>query len=190
MREKPILFNTEMVRAILKDKKTVTRRVMNPQPETDENGKTVFHARGYSRDYVDVSVTGCSGKLKCVPPFKPGDVLWVRETFGRHPSGKFTYKADYIGANGWGWKPSIHMPREAARIFLRVTDVRVERVQEITAQGMRDEGMTSLCVHVGDMEIASQEWKLLWDSTIKPSDRNLYGFDANPYVWVIHFERI
>ena len=77
------------------------------------------------------------------------------------------------------WHPSIHMPREAARIFLRVTDVRVERVQDIDDDGVVAEGL-----NIGD------PFDELWDSTIKPADRALYGWDANPWVWVIEFERI
>lgn len=81
------------------------------------------------------------------------------------------------------------MPKEAARIWLRVTDVRVERLQEINAEGIRNEGISSMAVHVGDMEIALKEWKNLWNSTVKKSDINCYGWDANPWVWIIEFER-
>ena len=87
------------------------------------------------------------------------------------------------------WKPSIHMPKEAARIWLKVTDVRVERSQEITIDGIRNEGISSMAVHAGDMEIALKEWKNLWNSTIKKTDLDSYGWDANPWVWVIEFER-
>lgn len=88
------------------------------------------------------------------------------------------------------WKPSIHMPKEAARIFLRVTDVRVEQLQEITADGIRNEGLTSMAVHAGDMEIAQSEFALLWDTAVKKSDLDSYGWEANPWVWVIEFERL
>ena len=87
------------------------------------------------------------------------------------------------------WKPSIHMPKEAARIWLKVTNVRVERLQDITADSIRNEGLSSLAVHCGDMEIALKEWENLWNSTIKKSDLDRYGWDANPWVWVIEFER-
>ena len=87
------------------------------------------------------------------------------------------------------WKPSLFMPKEAARIWLKVTDVRVERLQEITIDGIRNEGLSSMAVHAGDMEIAMEEWKNLWNSTIKKPDINHYGWDANPWVWVIEFER-
>ena len=80
-------------------------------------------------------------------------------------------------------------PKEAARIWLKVKDVRVERLQEITIDEIRNEGLTSMAVHAGDMEIALSEWKNLWNSTIKKSDLDRYGWDANPWVWVIEFER-
>ncbi len=78
-----------------------------------------------------------------------------------------------------GWRPNENMPHEAARIFLRVTDVRVERVQDIDDDGVVAEGL-----NIGD------PFDELWNSTIKPADRDLYGWDANPWVWVIEFERI
>lgn len=85
------------------------------------------------------------------------------------------------------WHPSIHMPKEAARIWLRVTDVRVERLQDITIDDIRREGLSSVAVHAGDMEIALEEWKMLWNSTIKKPDIDRYGWDADPYVFVIDF---
>ena len=87
------------------------------------------------------------------------------------------------------WKPSLFMPKVAARIWLKVTDVRVERLQEITIDGIRNEGLSSMAVHAGDMEIAMEEWKNLWNSTIKKPDINHYGWDANPWVRTIEFER-
>ena len=87
------------------------------------------------------------------------------------------------------WKPSIHMPKEYARLFLRVKHVSVERLQDIDCESIRAEGMDTLAAHVGDIEIAKLEFAMLWDTTIKPSDQTLYGWDANPWVWVIEFER-
>ena len=81
------------------------------------------------------------------------------------------------------------MPKEAARIFLKVTDVHVERLHEIDIEGIRNEGLSSAAVHCGDMEIALKEWEILWNSTIKKSDLDRYGWDANPWVLVIKFER-
>ncbi len=99
-----------------------------------------------------------------------------------------TFVHKWFSHNG-KWKPALFMPKEAARIWLKVTDVRVERLQEITIDDIRNEGLSSMAVHAGDMEIAIEEWKNLWNSTIKKSDLDCYGWDANPWVWVIEFER-
>ncbi len=199
MEMKPILFNTGMVRAILDSHKTVTRRVVKPQPEgahsildCDEEKRTfdlLCGNGGVGGVFVDWAET-----VKA--PFWPHDILYVRETWTVW-NGNYEYKADVddgygpfcsnctldICAGGCNsilkWHPSIHMPREAARIFLRVTDVRVERVQDID-----DDGVVAKGLNIGD------PFDELWDSTIKPADRALYGWDANPWVWVIEFERI
>ena len=192
---KPILFNTEMVRAILDDRKTVTRRVVKDIPL---DAKCVFVCDDYATFRWQVKAKNANivfDKAKDVaPPYRPGDILYVRETWG-YDKNMWIYRADFSdedlekSACITKWHPSIHMPREAARIFLRVTDVRVERLQNIDADGIRSEGLTSACVHAGDMEIATQEFALLWDSTIKPADRERYGWAANPWVWVIEFEQ-
>ena len=177
MRIKPILFSTEVVRAILDGRKTVTRRVVKDYYK-------------YER-LLGIELKFPMQVYKAFnSPCEPGDILWVRETW-TSLVGSYLYRADQKPGmkNPGKWRPSIHMPREAARIWLRVTDVRVERVQEIDVDGIRAEGLTSACVHVGDMEIAMQEFALLWDSTIKPADRENYGWAANPWVWVIEFER-
>ncbi len=170
---KPILFNTEMVQAILDGRKTCTRRIMKPQ--------LTAH---YGTQYVK-------------PPYGPGDILYVRETWHKSLS-RYMYRADYFDTEKFfrngkevkiKWHPSIHMPKEAARIWLRVTDVRVERLQKITIDDIRREGLSSVAVHAGDMEIALEEWKMLWNSTIKNPDIDRYGWDASPWVWVIEFER-
>jgi hypothetical protein len=88
------------------------------------------------------------------------------------------------------WHPSIHMPKEAARIWLKVTDVRVERLQEITPQGAWKEGARCSCLHpVPDCAGNKTAFVNIWNSTIKKADLDRYGWDANPYVWVISFER-
>ena len=97
------------------------------------------------------------------------------------------YAFGYTPSYG-AWKPSIHMPKEAARLFRKVTNVRVERLQDIDSEGIRAEGLNTLAVHAGDMEISQREFARLWDSTIKPADLALYGWDANPWVWVIEYE--
>lgn len=193
---KPILYNTEMVRAILEDRKTVTRRVVKPQPkkEVDKIALERFHK-----------------------PYSPGDILYVRETWATvdrysHNFGdwwsEYIYRASYspdpvLDVPTITWRPSIHMPREAARIFLRVTDVRVERLQDITELDILEkEGVTVDFPQPKPsyMSLAYTETRLkpavrkafadLWDSTIKKADRALYGWEANPWVFVISFERI
>ena len=116
-------------------------------------------------------------------------------------AGTFMYRADDKAIMVERWHPSIHMPREAARIFLRVTGVRVERLQEITESGAKAEGAVKSYPYT-DPETGETAFMLdekgtylsgfsqLWDSTIKPKDLAAYGWDANPWVWVIEFERI
>ena len=180
---KPILFNTEMVRAILDGRKSCTRRLVKFLP--GENSQWT----GYIKDGL-MLYNGRNEPCIRKAPYQPGDTLYVRETWKKAPNGYYYYEDWQRGdiADLTKWKPSIHMPKEAARIWLRVTDVRVERLQEINAEGIRNEGISSMAVHVGDMEIALKEWKNLWNSTVKKSDINCYGWDANPWVWVIEFE--
>lgn len=180
---KQILFNTDMVRAILEGRKTATRRVVKPQPTSwVENmfktpGTNIWRTCGSS----------CWFEYKA--PFVPGDILWVRETWAEMPYG-FVYRADGEEPEEWDvddrWRPSIHMPREAARIFLRVTGVRVERLQEISGEDIRAEGV--LGTHFKAPTRGA--FVDVWDRTVKPADLPAYGWDANPWVWVIEFERI
>lgn len=190
MAVKPILFNTEMVRAILDGIKGSTRRIVKGFIPNDAVwGYTAFTPKGY----ISCRGTFADGygekffKLPC----EPGNILYVRETWKKAPNGYYYYEDWQRNdiADVTKWKPSIHMPKEAARIWLKVTDVRVERSQEITIDGIRNEGISSMAVHAGDMEIALKEWKNLWNSTIKKTDLDSYGWDANPWVWVIEFER-
>lgn len=185
---KPILFNTDMVRAILEGRKTVTRRVVKPQPV----GQPAQMGEGSCWPGCFVSA---EDERIYRPPYQPGDILWVRETWA-HPSKEeiargtdkniFLYRADVPSVPyAWDhWNPSIHMPREAARIFLRVTGVRVERLRDINldAPGPKNqvvrEGLNYLCDFIA-----------VWDSTIKPANRATNGWEANPWVWVIEFER-
>lgn len=193
----PILFNTEMVRAILDGRKICTRRLIKPQPD-----KKHIYPLGFVTDSTEKKEVGCfgfavneyGGSIQYVkPPYRyaPGDILYVRETWKKAPNGYYYYEDWQRNdiADVTKWKPSIHMPKEAARIWLKVTNVRVERLQEITIDGIRNEGISSMAVHAGDMEIALKEWKNLWNSTIKKTDLDSYGWEANPWVWVIEFER-
>ena len=187
---KPILFNTDMVRPLLDGRKTVTRRVIKPQP-TNPRWNVIGWA-GWD--------DGHGYRMK--QPCQEGDILYVRETWAMQ-QGLYWHKAGLkIDGNGraYGvvppekWKPSIHMPKEAARIFLRVTNVRVERLQDISFSQVIAEGITEDDVLERDAlnYEASAKWlyEKLWDSTIKPTDRAVYGWAANPWVWVISFERI
>ncbi len=226
----PILFNTEMVRAILDGRKTVTRRVIKHNVEAVLNSP-------YHKEHPKVSDKTIIEKL-CMPPYQTGDILYVRETWRvgawdiRNQMIAFDYKdgtcgkfvhindrelleklvsqsredarkagceyngADFVWEKGKSpcrWRPSIHMPKAAARIWLEVTDVRVERLWEITGTGILAEGVDN-----GKSNPAmGKRWENmqriafenLWDSTIKKSDLDSYGWEANPYAWVIEFER-
>ena len=217
---KPILFNTDMVRAILDGRKTVTRRVMKPQPWgtcPNTGGDHELEPDNFCGGVATGFVCARCGQGVCPPHMKypvgealfrpmcwPGDILYVRETW-THPSAAeiangadpemYLYKADDLQPAAWDkWRPSIHMPKEAARLFLRVTDVRVERLQDITDDGAKAEGANwKHGHHVGVEEKmrrgAVERFAEIWDSTIKPADLPLYGWDANPWVWVIEFER-
>lgn len=187
---KPILFNTEMVRAILDGRKTCTRRIAKDGiPDDAMWGYTAFTPKGY------ISCRGVyadgygEGFFKL--PYQPGDILYVRETWG-HPISlnsdkQYVFRADKIAESGFKndshiWHPSIHMPKKAARIWLNVTNVRVERLQDMTDDDAEAEGCfdyTSTALGFPDV----------WDSTIKKSNLDSYGWDANPWVWVIEFER-
>lgn len=193
---KPIIFNTEMVRAILSDRKTMTRRVMKPQPR-------MVYYDGYLKDSGEDMRNGSplyvliaedqNGRLEqIVPPYQPGNILYVRETFWKCIDGECLYKADFSEPEKRLWRPSIHMPREAARIFLRVTDVRVERLRDMLPCDIQREGCPY--TYSGFDEEQAPDWygwiKKVWDSTIKPADIARYGWDANPFVWCISFEKI
>ena len=236
---KPILFNTEMVRAIMYGRKTCTRRIVKDGiPDDAMWGYTAFTPKGY------ISCRGVyadgygEGFYKL--PYHPGDLLYVRETWGisnmddeskmayivyrasedqenegcrevHLPDEKFEKMYESMAESEPEWHPSIHMPKEAARIWLKVTDVRVERLQDITEDGVWNEGFRftppcltrvsadgHTCVLNGpctsrikycDMTMEELFGRELWDSTIKKSDLDRYGWGANPYVWVIEFER-
>lgn len=200
---KPILFNTEMVKAILEGRKTVTRRVIKGQD------KNTMYA---GRCALGVGLFDNNTSERVIePPYRVGDILYVRETWHKYikrvGEGRscrlqefYGYKASIANSEDAHepWKPSIHMPKEAARIFLRVTSVRVERLQDITEVQATKEGCKA-----GSFEYKgavwgqedTEEWTAVedfanvWQSTIK-KDQLQYGWCANPYVWVIEFEDI
>lgn len=188
----PILFSTEMVRAILDGRKNVTRRTMNPQPLFYTGRKYIFDDDKCPKKWE------CCDNILETYKYQPGDILYVREAYcpnyfdksiARYRSGGMkgntnAYRADYrkeiIGdvVAEPKWKPSIHMPKKAARIWLKVTNVRIERLQDIDDSGILAEGLEIGC-YFDD----------IWNSTIKKKDLEKYGWDANPWVWVIEFVR-
>lgn len=213
---KPILFNTDMVLAILDGRKTVTRRVIKPQPKCKLSYVIAGHGSckwGYpgestyefwGEEYkLPENLTEDDKKMVWKPPYHADDILYVRETWClRFDGEKYFYKADkhtpreekrLIDYDHVSWKPSIHMPKEAARIFLKVTNVRVERLQDITWQEAAREGCYGSTSDDPDplfhLPTLRGEFQKLWDSTCK-KNLQVYGWDANPWVWVIEFERI
>lgn len=201
---KPILFNTEMVRAILDGQKTCTRRLVKPQPKSklcytfagsDSNtwgypNRTAHEIWGEEFKLPN-DITEEELSKRWNPPYHTDDILYVRETWKKAPNGYYYYEDWQRNdiADVTKWKPSIHMPKEAARIWLKVTDVRVERLQEITSEQISREGVEVEYPHVLNGEEKRYAFSTLWNSTIKKSDIDRYGWDANPWVWVIEFER-
>lgn len=241
---KPILFNTEMVRAILDGRKSCTRRINKdandyvvPDMDFYDSDKRTYAVHNYANkehtDKLSIAERTC--------PICQGDILYVRETwrvgawdifnqmiafdYKDGTCGELTYihdqelferlvnqsredarkaKCDYNGVDFvWEkgkspcrWHPSIHMPKEAARIWLKVTDVRIERLQDVTEDGAKAEGVIDNrgFIHSPENEYdrihtAREHFIKIWNSTIKKSYLNRYGWDANPWVWVIEFER-
>ena len=229
----PILFNTEMVRAILDGRKTCTRRLVKPQPKS----KLCYTFAGSDSDtwgYPNRTaheIWGEEFKLpnditeeelskQWNPPYQTDDILYVRETWQCWRAHRYEATADirfraggddvrlqfangntdsinrldydtfvhkWFSHNG-EWKPSLFMPKEAARIWLNVTDVRVERLRDITPEQIGREGVEVEYPHVLNGEEKRYAFSTLWNSTIKKSNLNRYGWDANPWVWVIEFE--
>lgn len=208
---KPILFNTEMTIAVEKNRKTQTRRLVSPTPPADARlvmspDPDNRYAWDESRELPDL---GPHDRRVYYPRYYPGDILYVRETWstklsnecyaqpchtGRCPyescesapgpcfPEEYIYKAtDNLPSYGGKWHPSIHMPKEAARILLRVTDVSVERLQNISRESAIAEGCNGA--------IPILEFKRIWNSTLKHMDHIRYGWAANPWVWVYSFER-
>lgn len=207
MSMKQILFNTEMVRAILDGRKSCTRRIVKPQqlvgllPDKCKNGvpeeflkekKLMF--KPYC-NMTDIELINTAYKA----PYQRGDILYVRETWCKGLE-RYIYRADYSDTEKFyrdgkeiemKWHPSLHMPKDAARIFLRVTNVRVERLQDITVEDALAEGMDKYIRLSGELDENSiiTSFIGIWNSTIKKSDLDRYGWNANPWVWVIEFER-
>jgi hypothetical protein len=192
MKERPILFSTEMIRAILGGRKTQTRRVMKPQPAwyfgtMDTLDTMLFKGKIMQKKTLE----------KHAPYGIPGDLLYVRETWGLpspelqklNPVVDVVYKADVPEDNPFPvcdrWKPSIHMPKKFARIWLEVKDVRVERLQDISEEDIVREGAWNPAHSVDEVfSEAYEAWSELWDSI---NAKRGYGWDMNPFCWVIDF---
>lgn len=179
MKERPILFSAPMVRALLAGRKTQTRRVVRPQPN---RAACIEPCDRYPGEFVPWRDGEAQHSIVC-PYGAPGDMLWVRETWSRHADG-VTYRADFdetsfAATGGIAWRPSIHMPRALARITLRITEVRVERLQQISEADARAEGRS---LTPGDPAGFFPE---TWNDI-----HGCGAWDANPWVWVVAFERV
>jgi hypothetical protein len=216
-KERPIIFSGPMVRAILNGRKTQTRRVIKPQPEHkqihDWKGRRLYDGEHRLWWWTSQSWDLDFEMKKTLPYFcpygRPGDKLWIREGFAYCPeaykAGGVIYRADSEDDHvlSFEWRPSIHMPRRASWILLEITDGRIERVQEIAEEDAHAEGS-----YLGDCpcraNIPKRDWfdkmytqtgchihglefKALWDSINK---KRGYGWDVNPWVWVLMFRRI
>ena len=202
---KPILFNTEMAKAIIEGKKTATRRV-----EKDIISKDFVEALCDTKKSVSETVAG----LGFSAPYKPGDVLYVRESFriaevwsGAHDGCKVEYKAggdavfdEIIGKESKKWKPSIHQPKKLARTFLKVTNVYPDLLQDISEEQAEKEGLPKFSILVntktGKKKAVPDDvngsfitgFAEAWNKTVKKKDIHIRSWEANPLVWVIEFE--
>lgn len=183
MKTHPILFSTPMVQAILDGRKTMTRRIIKPQ----QPSSFMYGEKKQNDCTWYVNFPSIIKPVKC-PYGKPGDVLWVRETFA--PAlGDYAYMADYakvvlnLPENKGLWKPSIHMPKAACRIFLKITDIKVERLQDITREECKKEGVL-LGIDNGKFAGWHDIFRDLWENINGPD-----SWQSNPWIWVIAFER-
>ncbi len=188
----PVLFNAEMVCATLDERKTVIRRLVKLPNyiKRQEDGGYTLYADGTC--YENQCFEQIISYLK--KPCQPGDILYVRETWcnankeGAEPDYYYyadVHKCEDYCKTEWKWRPSIHMPKEAARIWLKVTDVRVERLWDMKTEDFLSEGILG-----AEYEIETKNrFKKLWDSTLRKSALDSYGWNANPWVWVTEFGR-
>ena len=201
MRERPILFSAPMVRAILDGTKTQTRRLVRNETKAcaacfaeavphnqGDGGAGVFGSDPYLRVAACDHEDHAGGRIRC-PQGVPGDRLWVRETWARFWN-VCHYRATYDAADisDRTWKPSIHMLRSDSRIDLAVTAVRVERLQDITEDDARAEGVcpTPFCELLPPGNEHREKFVSLWDSI----NGERAPWSINPWVWVVGFERV
>lgn len=208
MTERGMIFNGEMVRAILDGRKTQTRRIMKVQPESNQLGLLLItdstkHSDIGKYHWAESNATGnhVRSNLFLCPFGAAGDRIWVRETWARYNIDQDSHDMAYRATipEDWPesgrWRPSIHMPRWASRITLEITDVRVERLNAISEEDARAEGIIDGgCLNCGEPEPcgcanpepdATDAFAYLWQS--------IYGqeiWNANPWVWVISFKRV
>lgn len=223
MKERPIIFNSEMVRAILDGRKTQTRRVVKQMRGLQSTWLTMEKLIGFVKSGKMVNggwqmyhpEGGPYGWIRC-PYGQPGDLLYVRETWMRCPDldlpDGIKYRADKLLIwyhnntddsseafrklreselpRDGKWRPSIHMPKWAARIWLKVKDIRVERVQDVAYKDCVSEGIPGPATDDGLLLTGAMikgEFSNLWNSI---NEKRGYGWDVNPWVWVVEFERI
>lgn len=192
-KERPILFNTEMVQAVLSGRKTQTRRVIKTQSLIGKAGE--INTGGMTKAMwikVNKELPESFGVKYFCPYGKPGDRLWVRETWWQlnntEPRGEYIYKADLPESEG-KWKPSIFMPRSACRIILEVVNIRVERVRDITPRDCMAEGIkgTGKNFDIVPKDGWKYSFQKLWNSI---NESRGYGWEKNPFVWVVEFKKL
>lgn len=204
---KPILFSGPMVRALLDGRKSQTRRVLKPQP-VERPGLNCRNLHWFDKHGKPRGINSPEGPMPWIfTPYEPGDLLWVRETWGAWPhmaggvqadSLRFRADGEYQNEHGaWQWRPSIHMPKWASRLTLEVTAVKVERLAEISEEDAKAEGIKMEFAGIG---LAMWKWSddpnvpcattpqgafvKLWDHL---NAKRGYGWEANPWVCAIAF---
>jgi hypothetical protein len=221
MAEKPILFSTPMVKAILEGRKTQTRRIIKSRHESGlfQISRRVTDNQITSIESLDWDERNCEKDIVC-PYGKPGDTLWVRETWARFAGidkvNPVIYRADGaweargvegpIHVEGNRWKPSIHMPKSVARIWLEITDIAIERVQDISGSDAEAEGVEW---RIMGKEFGKLQGQRLYKDYLNPANtefgptfakdsfmylwQSINGFeswDTNPWVWVVSFKTL
>jgi len=220
-RERPILFSGPMVRAIIAGRKTQTRRVVRGMPHDAVNVRLVGEDLKFGEYSGPEAQPGRYGRVPC-PYGQPGDRLWVRETWAKPTDARSTKFADVVlyaadFTDRWrghahfdgNWRPSIHMPRKASRITLEITGVRVERLQDISGDDAKAEGLrcwtkdgTVYKWGLAERHVSGEldpvvpwsemprthirAWAAAWDSI----NGTRAPWDSNPWVWVIEFKEV